>query len=110
MARSSATGSTNAVCETCRLLMSRGIVGTFETWKPGIDHPCMSGDITSTAGLTVHEPDDGVVHFARWRPFDQNAVSRSAVPAPAREEDRVGIWGAMTHSGAAGEQLPEAAQ
>ena len=64
-------------------------------------------------GLTVHEPDDGVVHFARWRPFDQNAVSRSAVPAPAREEDRVGIWGAgdrMAHPGAAGEQLPEAAQ
>jgi hypothetical protein len=23
----------NAVCETCRVLMSRGIVGAFETWK-----------------------------------------------------------------------------
>ena len=70
--------------------MSRGIVGRFETWKAGIDHPCMSGDIASTAGLTVHEPDDGVVHFARWRPFDQDAVSRSAVPAPAREDDGAG--------------------
>jgi hypothetical protein len=38
----------------------------------------------------VYEPDDSVVHFARWRPFAQNAVSRSAVPAPAREADRVG--------------------
>jgi hypothetical protein len=67
--------------------MSRGIVGPFETWKAGIDHPCMSGDIASTAGLTVHEPDDRVVHFAKWRPFDQDAVSRSAVSAPAREDD-----------------------
>src|SRR5262245_15102325 len=50
----------------------------------------MSGDIVSTAGLTVHEPNDGVVHFARWRPFNQNAVSRSAVLAPAREEDMAG--------------------
>src|SRR5262245_9275230 len=67
--------------------MSRGITGPFETWKPGIDHPCMSGDIASTAGLTDHEPDDGVMHFAKWRPFVQNAVSRSAILAPAREED-----------------------
>jgi hypothetical protein len=47
----------------------------------------MAGDIASTAGLIVHEPDDGVVHFARWRSFHQNAVSPSAVPAPAREDD-----------------------
>jgi hypothetical protein len=80
----------NAICETCRVLMSRGIVGQFETWKLGIGYPCMTGDIASTAGLTVHEPDDGLVHFARWRPFGQNAVSGSAVPAPAREDDGVG--------------------
>jgi hypothetical protein len=77
----------NAICETCRVLMSRGIVGSFETWKAGIPYPCMTGDIAKTAELTVHEPDDGVVHFARWRPFNQNAVSRSAVPAPACEDD-----------------------
>jgi hypothetical protein len=77
----------NPVCETCRVLMSRGIVGVFETWKVGIGSPCMTGDIASTAGLTVHEPDDGVVHFAKWRPFDQDAVSRSAAPTPAREDD-----------------------
>jgi hypothetical protein len=76
----------NAICETCRVLMSRGITGAFETWKEGILYRCMTGDIASTAGLTVHEPDDGVVHFARWRPFDHNAVSRSAVLAPARED------------------------
>jgi hypothetical protein len=33
------------------------------------------------------EPDDCVVQFARWSPLVQNAVSRSAVPAPAREDD-----------------------
>src|SRR5262245_14757937 len=80
----------NAICETCRVLMSRGIVGTFETWKADISHPCMRGDIISTAELTVHEPDDGLVHFARWRPFRQDAVSRSAVPPPAREDDGAG--------------------
>jgi hypothetical protein len=77
----------NAVCEACLVLMSRGIVGSFETWKPGIRYPCMMGDIASTAELMVHEPDDGIVHFARWRPFDQNGVSRTAGPAPAREDD-----------------------
>jgi hypothetical protein len=76
----------NAICESCRVLMSRGIAGAFETWKVGIGYPCMTGDIASTAGLTVHEPDDGVVHFAKWRPFDQTARSRSAVPSPARED------------------------
>jgi hypothetical protein len=80
----------NAICETCRVLMSRGITGVFETWKEGIGHPCITGDIQRAAGLTVYEPDDGVVHFARWRPFDQNAVSRSAVSAPAREDDGAG--------------------
>jgi hypothetical protein len=72
------------------LLMRRGIVGPFETWKQGIPHPCLRGDIEKVAGLTVNEPDDGVVHFARWRPLDHNAVSRSAVLAPAREEDGSG--------------------
>jgi hypothetical protein len=73
--------------------MSHGIVGAFETWKAGIPYPCMTSDIVGTAELTVHEPDDGVVHFARWRPFDPNAVSRSAVPAPAREDDMGGREG-----------------
>ena len=77
----------NALCESCRVLMSRGVTGRFETWKPGIGQPCMTGDIERAAGLTVLEPDHGMVHFAKWRPFDQNAVSRSAVPSPAREDD-----------------------
>jgi hypothetical protein len=83
----------NAVCEACRVLMSRGIVGPFETWKQGILYPCMMGDIEKVAGLSVYEPDDGGVHFARWRPLDQNAVSLSAVLAPAREEDAAGKRG-----------------
>jgi hypothetical protein len=78
----------NPVCESCCTLVARGIVGPFETRKPNIDYPCMIGDIASTAGLTVHEPDDGPAHFVRWRPFDQNGVSRSAVSAPPRNNDR----------------------
>jgi hypothetical protein len=70
--------------------MARGITGPFETWKEGIPYACLRGDIEKVVGLTVYEPDDGVAHFAKWRPFDQDAVSRSAVPAPAREEDEAG--------------------
>ena len=65
----------NPVCESCRALMACGIVGPFETRKPDIDYPCMIGDIEMVAGLTVKEPDDGVVHFAGWRPFNQSALS-----------------------------------
>jgi hypothetical protein len=97
----------NATSETCRVLISRGIVGAFETWKPDIPYPCMRGDIASTAELTVHEPDDGIVHFARWRPLDQNAVSRSAVLAPAREDDGSGrrvAGDTVAHSSAGADQ------
>jgi hypothetical protein len=103
----------NAVCETCRVLMSRGIVGAFETWKEDLPYACMRGDIASTAELTVHEPDDGAVHFARWRPFYQDAVSRSAVPSPAREEDAAGGMYSRRHerlSTADQESIPEAAE
>jgi hypothetical protein len=41
----------NALCEACRVLMSRGIIGSFETRKPGINYPCMTGDIEKTAGF-----------------------------------------------------------
>jgi hypothetical protein len=64
-------------------------------------YPCMMGDIASTAGLTVHKPDDGLVHFARWRPFDLDDLSRSAVPSPAREND-----GACRGSTSQYERLP----
>jgi hypothetical protein len=102
----------NAVCEACLVLMSRGIVGSFETWKPGIRYLCMMGDIASTAELMVHESDDGIVHFARWRPFDQNGVSRSAGPAPAREDDGVGrrvATDTIARSGTGGESMAETA-
>jgi hypothetical protein len=75
----------NPVCESCRALKARGIVGPFETRKPDIDYPCMTGDIETAAGLTIKEPDDGVLHFAGWRPFGQNALSRSPILAPARD-------------------------
>jgi hypothetical protein len=39
----------NPVCEACRALMSSGITGPFETWKPGVPYACMRGD-RRTAG------------------------------------------------------------
>jgi hypothetical protein len=64
----------NAICETCRVLMSRGITGLFETWKDGVLYACMQGDIARTAGLTVKEPDRGLIAFARWNAFPSSPV------------------------------------
>jgi hypothetical protein len=89
----------NAVCETCRVLMSRGITGSFETWNEGVPYPCMKGDIERTAELTVSEPDirgrDCQPRFVRWRPYPtfQNALLLHSVDAPAREEDEGGSGG-----------------
>jgi hypothetical protein len=30
----------NAICETCRVLMSRGITGPFESWRAAIPYAC----------------------------------------------------------------------
>src|SRR4051794_36083300 len=74
----------SALGPSCRALMARCITGPFETWREGVPYACMRGDIEKGAGLTVLEPSDGVVQFGRWRPFDQNALSRSTIVAPAR--------------------------
>jgi hypothetical protein len=86
----------NPICETCRVLMSRGIVGAFETWKAGIPYPSMVGDIEKTAGLTVSEPDipgrDCKPRFKSWKAYSssQDALSLHSVDAPTREEDEAG--------------------
>jgi hypothetical protein len=64
----------NAICETCRVLMSRGITGSYETWKACVPYACMRGDIETTAGLTVKEPDKGAITFARWNAFPSSPV------------------------------------
>ena len=82
----------NAVCETCRVLMSRGITGRVETWKKDVPFACMKGEIERTAGLTVLEPDirgrDSQPRFVRWRPYpdSRNALPLHSVDAPARED------------------------
>ncbi len=93
--------------------MARSIVGPFETRKPDIDYPCMIGDIETASGLTVKEPDDGVVHFARGRPFDQNALSRFPILAPARdlpEPGKVLRRRPLAHKTATTEAIAEAAE
>ena len=80
----------NPVCESCCALMARGITGPFETRKPDVPYPCMTGDIEKAAGLTISEPDNGVVHFIKWNPFDKDALSRSTIIAPASEDGSAG--------------------
>jgi hypothetical protein len=107
----------NAVCETCRVLMARGITGSFETWREGVPYACMRGDIERTAGLTVSEPDirgrDCKSRFKRWRPHpsSQNAVLLHSVDAPAREEGVAGLPSITNASLCSGRPvLPEAAE
>jgi hypothetical protein len=78
----------NPVCTSCRALMARGITGPFETWRQGVAYACLRGDIERTAALTIYEPDNGVVHFARWTPFD-----RMPVPALRSWTCERGRWG-----------------
>lgn len=87
-------GVHNAVCESCRVLMSRGIIGPFETWKPGVPYACLRGDIERAAGLAVEERNTKSVRFAKWEPYphSQNAVSPAGGSAPAREEDMSAVW------------------
>jgi hypothetical protein len=86
----------NALCETCRVLMSRGITGLFETWREGVPCACIRGETERTAGLTMSEPDirrrDCQPRFVRWRPYpgSQNALPLHSVEAPAREESLAG--------------------
>jgi len=51
----------------------------------------MTGDIEKVAGLTISEPDKGVVHFIKWSPFDKDALSRSTIMAPASEDGSAAI-------------------
>jgi hypothetical protein len=55
----------------------RGIVGAFEIWKPDLDYACMSGDIASTAGLTVHE------RLMTGGPFREVETPSIRMPFPA---------------------------
>jgi hypothetical protein len=43
---------------SCRALLARGITGSFETRKLGIEHACLSSDIEKVAGMTVQEADN----------------------------------------------------
>jgi hypothetical protein len=85
-------GVHNAVCETCRVLISRAITGPFETWREGIPYACLRGDIERTASLSVEEGSTKSSRFRRWEPHphSQDALSRARGSAPAREGDVAG--------------------
>jgi hypothetical protein len=102
----------NAICETCRVLMSRGITGPFESWRAAIPYACLWGDIERTAGITVEE--GSTKSFRRWEPHphSQNGISRASGSAPAREDDGNGRRVAadtIARSCEGGHQLAEAA-
>jgi hypothetical protein len=50
---------TTRLCGACHVLMRRGIVGPFETWKPSNPTPVSEATLRA-ADLSVCEPDDGV--------------------------------------------------
>ena len=81
------------VCPSCRALMARGIIGSFETWRAGIPYACLRGDIEKTAGLAIEEGNTTSVRFKRWlttHPGSRDGVSSGSGRAPAREGDEPG--------------------
>ena len=92
-------GVHNALCEACRVLMSRGIVGPFETWKQGILYPCLRGDIETTASLTVEESITKSPRFTKWQPHphSQDAIYRASGSAPAPEDVGAGSCSRRHH-------------
>ena len=87
-----ARSGAQSACETCRVLMSRGITGPFETWKPSVPYACMRDDVERTAELTVEEGKAKSPRFRRWEPYShaQDAISRARGSASAREDDAAG--------------------
>jgi hypothetical protein len=61
-------------CSSCRVLLSRGITGPFETWRKGRPYASIRGNVEKVAGLTVKEPDRGAIAFARWNAFPSSPV------------------------------------
>src|SRR5262245_56958426 len=90
--------TTNPVVASCGALMARGVTGPFETCKPGIDYPCMRGDIEATAGFTIKEPDKQnldcrprFVTARQWgAPSDENAPPLHRTRAPASDSTLAG--------------------
>src|SRR5262249_5387327 len=86
------------VCPSCRALMARGIIGSFEAWRAGIPYACLRGDIERTAGLAIEEGNTMSVRFKRWltHPGSRDGVSSGSGRAPAREGDEPGRGIALT--------------
>jgi len=70
--------------DACRALITLGITGKLEMWRPGKVGPDMQLDIERAAKLTVVETEKVGPHLASWRPFapdTQDAVlSRTRSP------------------------------
>ena len=53
----------------CRELMRRGIFGPAEMWDEIRPYPRMVGTVEGAAKLTLRDPDNGRVGFAKWKPW-----------------------------------------
>ena len=70
------TGSRDPEHEVCRLLKSKGITGTLETWWPNSPHAAMRLDIDRGAGLTVSEGRTTGLCVVKWRPIDPDTLRK----------------------------------
>ena len=76
--------------DAARVLVTRGITGRAETWRPGSTAPALRLYLERAAGFTVEESETRGPRFKRWRPHP-----RAVAPMPvsgAAPEAQAASW------------------
>jgi hypothetical protein len=55
--------------DAARALLTMGITGSVQVWRPGGTFPSMTLDIAKAAKMTVEESATASVRLTRWVPF-----------------------------------------
>ena len=87
----------NPEFDACRRLLSLGITGMLETWRPDQPDPSMRMDIAKAAKLSMIDNGRDGPRFAKWAPIAEgafgNAVSRrSGSPRTGKRDFQVSSW------------------
>ena len=58
--------------DAARVLLDKGITGTFETWRPGSSFAAMRFDVEVAAKWRTEEGPNKGPRRVRWRPFSKS--------------------------------------
>jgi hypothetical protein len=71
------TATRSPELDACRALLTRGLAGRLEVWRPGKATWDAAVDIEAGAQLTVAEDHRQGPRFVRWEPASVDAISRA---------------------------------